>query len=313
MLEIRAAALSIAISLSIPLSSAAQNRADSPGKSPVNTKMLVSSAWLADHLQDPDLVILCIASDQKFYSSGHIPGAHLLLLSEITEERGNTLHALPSPEKLRGTFENAGVRNDKRTILSGEGLGLYAARAYFTLDFLGLGDRAALLDGGIETWKLEYRPMTTADPPAPRGSLTLRVRPERLVEFEELQRLTVAKDADAGGLTLLDARPVEEYTGQRISQDVPRAGHIPGARCLYWMNLLVSRENPVLKPARELRRLYEEAGARPGARVVTYCRTGMQSSMDYFVAKYLGYDARVYAASFYEWGRTDAPVSTGEK
>ncbi len=90
------------------------------------------------------------------------------------------------------------------------------------------------------------------------------------------------------------------------------AGHIPGAACLYWMNLLESAANSVLKPEAELRRIFETLGAarnaHTGARVVTYCRTGMQSSMDYFVAKYLGYEAAMYPASFYEWGRSDAPV-----
>ena len=110
------------------------------------------------------------------------------------------------------------------------------------------------------------------------------------------------------GLALIDARPLQEYSGQRLSADVTKAGHIPGAVNVYSMENLVSRENPVLKPVSELRAIYRRAGVADGTRVVTYCRTGMQSSFDYFVAKYLGYDVRMYDASFYEWSREDLPV-----
>jgi thiosulfate/3-mercaptopyruvate sulfurtransferase len=89
---------------------------------------------------------------------------------------------------------------------------------------------------------------------------------------------------------------------------VAKAGHIPGATSLFWMDMLVSRENPVLKPEAELRRMYAEAHAAPERKLVTYCRTGMQSSFDYFVAKYLGYDPSMYDASFFEWSKKDLPV-----
>jgi len=89
---------------------------------------------------------------------------------------------------------------------------------------------------------------------------------------------------------------------------VAKAGHIPGSTSLFWMDMLVSRENPVLKPEAELRRMYAEAHAAPGRQLVTYCRTGMQSSFDYFVAKYLGYDPSMYDASFFEWSKKDLPA-----
>ena len=113
-----------------------------------------------------------------------------------------------------------------------------------------------------------------------------------------------------GTVTLLDARPAKEFSGEQLSEDVAHAGHIPGARSLYWMDMLVSRENPVLRPEAELRRMYMEANAAPDRPLVTYCRTGMQSSFDYFVAKYLGYDPSMYDASFFEWSKKDLPAET---
>jgi thiosulfate/3-mercaptopyruvate sulfurtransferase len=106
----------------------------------------------------------------------------------------------------------------------------------------------------------------------------------------------------------VDARPTKEFTGEQLSEDVAKSGHIPGAKGLYWMDMLVSRQNPVLKPEAELRRIYSALNARSDQPLVTYCRTGMQSSFDYFVAKYLGYEPSMYDASFYEWSKNGLPT-----
>jgi thiosulfate/3-mercaptopyruvate sulfurtransferase len=272
-------------------------------------ELLVSADWLSAHLQEPNLVVLCIAQDAHFYERGHIPGARLVRLTDITEERDGVPHGLPSVEKLQAVFSSAGVNDDSKIILYGERLGLLAARAFFTLDYLGRADHSALLDGGLETWKREGRALSIEIPAVSKGNFTSQPRREILIDLEGMRSLSrAAAGNNASGAVVLDARPPEEFSGLRFSQDVPRAGHIPGAACLYWMELLESRENPVLKPLAELRRIYSAAGARRSTRVVTYCRTGMQSSMDFFVARYLGYSAGMYAASFFEWGRTDAPV-----
>jgi thiosulfate/3-mercaptopyruvate sulfurtransferase len=111
-----------------------------------------------------------------------------------------------------------------------------------------------------------------------------------------------------GSVTLMDARPTREFTGEQLSEDVAKAGHIPGARGLYWMDMLVSRQYPVLKPEAELRRMYSAVNAKADQPLVTYCRTGMQSSFDYFVAKYLGYNPSMYDASFFEWSKNNLPA-----
>jgi thiosulfate/3-mercaptopyruvate sulfurtransferase len=107
---------------------------------------------------------------------------------------------------------------------------------------------------------------------------------------------------------LIDARPLAEYSGERLSENVEQAGHIPNAHSLFWKELLSDDEIPQLRPEKELRRLFENAGAQPDREVITYCRTGMQSSFDYFIAKYLGYSARMYTGSFYEWSRAARSV-----
>ena len=87
-----------------------------------------------------------------------------------------------------------------------------------------------------------------------------------------------------------------------------KAGHIPNSVGIYWQNLLLNNSIPELKSADELRELFRASGASAGKEVITYCRTGMQSSFSYFVAKYLGYKSRMYDGSFYEWSRSPLPV-----
>ncbi|HEX3095341.1 MAG TPA: sulfurtransferase [Candidatus Angelobacter sp.] len=270
----------------------------------LHPEMLVTTGWLAEHLSDPNMVVLCVNSAPEFYSRGHIPGARQIKLGDIAVTRDGIPNELPPVEELRKVFAAAGVSNSSRVVLYGERSNLFAARAYFTLDYLGVAGRAALLDGGIEKWTAEHRPFSTETPKIKPATLKISPRPGILVDTAAMRDLAQKPEA----VTVLDARPTKEFTGEQLSEDVTKAGHIPSATSLYWMDMLVSRENPILKPEAELRRMYAEAHAAPGRKLVTYCRTGMQSSFDYFVAKYLGYEPSMYDASFFEWSLKNLPV-----
>jgi thiosulfate/3-mercaptopyruvate sulfurtransferase len=277
----------------------------------VRTEMLVSTQWLADHLKDKDVVVLCVAGSPDFYSEGHIPGARLLKVSDIVTKRGYVPNELPSVEQLTKVFNAASVSKGTRIVLYSDEYNLFATRAYYTLDYLGLADHVALLDGGINKWKNEVRPMVKSlaeDAPANASGLAPDVNQNILVDISEMRTIANTKNHAA----LLDARPRAEYSGERHSADVHKLGHIPGAQSLYWQDLLVSRENPVLLPPNELRKKFEAAGAAPGKEVITYCRSGMQSSFDYFVAKYLGYSTRMFDGSFIEWSNEDLPSETSK-
>jgi thiosulfate/3-mercaptopyruvate sulfurtransferase len=285
-------------------------RAEPSSAPKLRPEMLVTTEWLANHLKDPNLVVLCVDSTQDFYAKGHIPGARQIKLSEIAVTRDGIPNELPGMEELRRTFAAAGIGNNSRVVLYGERSNLFAARAYFTLDYLGVAGHASLLDGGIEKWTAEHRPLSTETPVVKAASLTTSPRKEILIDTAAMSTLTEKKPR---AMTLLDARPVKEFTGEQLSEDVAKAGHIPGARSLYWMDMLVSRENPVLRPEAELRRMYTELNATADQPLVTYCRTGMQSSFDYFVAKYLGYEPSMYDASFYEWSQKNLPAETSPR
>ena len=268
-------------------------------------EMLVTTAWLAENLSEPDVIVLCINSTPEFYSKGHIPGARQIKLEDIAVTRDGIPNELPPIETLQHVFQAAGVSNSSRVVLYGERFNLLAARAYFTLDYLGVAARVAILDGGLEKWTTERRPLSTEIPQSKTATLVVSPRPEILVDTKAMRELSQKKP---GSVTLVDARPTKEFTGEQHSEDVAKAGHIPGSKGLFWMDMLVSRQNPVLKPEAELRRMYSELNAKTDQPLVTYCRTGMQSSFDYFVAKYLGYDPSMYDASFFEWSKKDLPV-----
>jgi len=264
-------------------------------------ELLVASGWLAERLDDPGVVVLHVGSDRAAYDRGHVPGARFLPVGALVTEREGIPNELPPVAQLDSVFASVGVSDRARVVVYGPPLA--AARAFFTLDYLGHGDRTALLDGGMERWRSEGRPVSVEAPRVAPGTFTSRPQPERVVDAEWVRR-----HLDDPTVALLDARPEAQFRGVEAG-GVPRPGRIPGAGNLFWEETLHSTENPVLKDPESLRAMFRAAGVEPGDTVVTYCRTGMQASFAYFVARYLGYEAKMYDASFVEWSRrTELPV-----
>lgn len=281
----------------------------------VRSEMLVSTAWLARRLNDPRVIVLHVARERAHYDGGHIPGARFVAWGEITATRDGVPNELAPVGDLQKLFGRLGIGDAARIVLYGDNSGLAAARAYFTLDYLGHGARAALLDGGLEKWKAERRSISTDKVEPATARFTPRVRTNAVTNLDVVRDLSwAAINLASPSAILIDARPVDEYTGTKPGEGVPRGGHIPGAANVFWMQNLVSKENPALRSAAELRRLYEEAGVRQGRTIVSYCRTGGQASHAYFTLKYLGYDVVMYDGSFFEWSnREGTPVVTGKE
>ena len=300
----------------MPFQADGQVRTHQKEKAPsVRSEMIVSTVWLAAHLNDPKVVILHVARARTHYDEGHIPGARFAGWDEITATRDGVPNELAPVADLQKLFERLGIGNDARIVLYGDSSGLSAARAYFTLDYLGHGQRAALLDGGLEKWKAERRAVSTDLVEPKMAPFTPRVRASAIVDHDVVRDLSwLATNLASTSVVLIDARPVDEYTGIKPGEGVPRGGHIPGAANVFWMQNIVSRENPALRSVAELRRLYEETGSLSGRTIVTYCRTGGQASHAYFTLKYLGYDVVMYDGSFFEWSNTEgAPVVVGRE
>lgn len=267
-----------------------------------NTKMLMSSGELAGLLQDPALVLLHVGSE-KDYGEGHIAGSRLIQLSDIsvTGESGLRMQ-LPAVAELVKTLGKYGITGTSRIVVYAAGESIQSAtRVWFTLDYLGLGDRAALLDGGLLLWKAEGRTVTSeATAAAKETTFEARPRVDVVVDAawiaDHLQR--------AGSMQLYDARLPEFYSGASNS-GMARAGRIPQAVNVPYPSLLA---NGRFKPADELRTLL---GAKADVPVVTYCHIGMQATVPYFVARYLGLAPRLYDGSFQDWSsRSELPVET---
>lgn len=263
-----------------------------------NSDILVSSDWLSKHLADPRLVLLHVAANRNAYDAGHVPGARFVSLAELAVTRDGIPNELPPVGDLKKVFEAAGVFDDSHIVIYSDTSVLPATRAYFTLDYLGQGDHAALLDGGLEKWRGDGRTLSK-DLPAPvQGNFTPRPKPNLVAQIDEVREL--ASKAKTG-TTVLDVRAATDYRGEK-------GGHIPGAVNVNWMDGQASRDSQVLRPEAELRKLYEAAGVTSNRPVITYCNSGMQASQAYFTLKYLGYDARVYDGSMSEWNAKGAPV-----
>ncbi len=281
---------------------AAAQRRPSEIRVPVTRdSMLVSTEWLSRHLDDPSIVILHIGRQRADYDKGHIPGARFVPLSAIAVTREGVTNELPPVAELKKVFESAGVSDNSRVILDDDVSGLYAARAFFTLDYLGHGDRTALLDGGIYQWRAEQRPISSDTPEVTPGKLTPSVHPEVLVPLPVARDLSwEASNLPHSPVALVDARPEDEFAGTKATEGL-RSGHIPGAVSLYWMNTLESKDKPELLPPADLRKVFAKTGIAPDQRVVSYCVSGVQAAFVYFAARYLGYDAAVYDGSMSEW------------
>jgi thiosulfate/3-mercaptopyruvate sulfurtransferase len=257
----------------------------------VKSDMLVSTAWLADHLKDPNLVILHVAAARTGYDANHIPGARFVSFAEIAVARNGISNELPPVADLQAVFEKAGVSDNSRIILYTEGQVLPATRTYFTLDYLGHGDQAALLNGGIEQWTKEGRALTTDVPTVSTGRFTPRVRAEVLVSTADVQKQSPTPSA---GVSLLDVRAANEFAER---------GHIPGALNANWTDSQVGGST-ALKSEADLRKQLEAAGVKANQTVLAYCNSGMQASQSYFTLKYLGYDVKLYDGSLAEWTKT---------
>ena len=277
--------------------------ATAQGGPPTASGLLLSVTQLADRLSDPKLIIIQVDRDPASYLGGHIAGSRFLPLGSIVVERNGIPNELPLLAQLDSVLESVGISTASRIVITGDPLA--AGRLFFTLDYLGLGGQASLLDGGVSAWKAAGLPVVETATAISPGRLEIRVQPEVVMGVSELARRLGDEK-----LVLLDARPPAEYRGEIAGEGVPRAGHIPGAHGFFWRTTLASPEPPLLKDPAVLRTLFAEAGVGPGKELVTYCRTGVQASYLYFVARYLGYTPRMYDGSFLEWSRlAELPVT----
>ena len=268
--------------------------------------MIVSTSWLADHRDDPSIVILQVASLRRDYTAGHIPGARYLWVGSIAQGTPDmSFEVVPVP-KIKEALEALGVSNNSRVILCGVGGNVSTtARAFLTLEYVGMGEKTSILDGGFDAWKAEGKPVSADVPTFSRGSFIPDVHNEVFVDAD-----WVKDHLHAPSVTIVDARAPQFYNGANAGQ--PRSGHIPGAKNLYF-STLVDSSNKLL-PVPKLRELFDKSGVKEGNEIAAYCHVGQTASLVYFTARYLGYHVHLYDGSFDEWGgRMDLPIELPAK
>jgi thiosulfate/3-mercaptopyruvate sulfurtransferase len=199
-----------------------------------------------------------------------------------------------------------GISDESRVVVYlAEGRPVYlVTRALWTLEFMGLGERSALLDGGYAAWVAEGRPVETGATGVTAGTLSTAPDWSRIVS-----RDWVVEHLDAEGMALVDARTTPSYTGER--DEIPgRGGHIPGAGSLPMEELL--NEDGTLRSTGELRDLFARAGVEDGDTVVAYCHVGLRATAVIVAARAAGFNALLYDGSMTEWVRdTELPLVPG--
>jgi thiosulfate/3-mercaptopyruvate sulfurtransferase len=216
---------------------------------------------------------------------------------------------LPPVAELEKVFTRAGLGNQSHIVIySSEPL--LASRMWFTLDYLGHGQRASILDGGLQKWRAEGRRVEWNRRGFPIARFTANVDPSKLITRTDMASAITTGNYYGKPVVVVDARPPYQYMGWKRGAAVAKAGHIPEAECFPWTAHLTSDHPRVLRDDTALREMYASVGATKESRLIVYCRTGVEASMNYFVLRHLGYDVVLYDGSYVEWSKSpDAPVT----
>lgn len=267
-----------------------------------NAPVLVSASWLARNLQKPQVIVIHGGQSKADYDAGHVPGSRWIPWATYAISEPNGLSAqLPSADAMTAALRAAGVSDGSHIVVSG-GPVQASGRLFFTLEYFGLAGRVSFLDGGIDAWREAGRPVERAESrTAATGNVTLQVTPARLALAD-----WVNANGTTPNVSILDSRLPEFYSGES-SGGQPRAGHIPGASNVPFSWL--TGDVATFRDRGKLQRLFDQAGAKKGNKVVTYCHIGMQASALYLAARILGYDAAIYDGAWEEWSRkSELPI-----
>jgi thiosulfate/3-mercaptopyruvate sulfurtransferase len=268
-----------------------------------HAEVLVSTDWVAQHLDDPKVRLIESNEDLLLYDTGHIPGA--VKVDWTNDLNDPVVRDYIDSERLQRLLRSKGINKDTTIVFYGDKNNWWATYAFWVLKLFGL-EQVRLMDGGRLRWVDEGRPLTTDVPSYPAGNIVVGRRndpPVRAFRDEVLEHVKRKGQ-------LVDVRSPEEFRGERLhmpeypSEGALRGGHIPGARSIPWAKA-IDPDTHTFRPATELRNLYEkDNGLRRDAETIAYCRIGERSSHTWFALTYLlGFDrVRNYDGSWTEWG-----------
>jgi len=264
---------------------------------------LVSTQWVADHLNDDTIRIVESDEDVLLYDTGHIPGA--IKIDWVSDLNDPLVRDYLDGERFAQLLSEKGIGPDTTVIFYGDKNNWWATYAFWVFQLFG-HTRAKIMNGGRKKWVDEGRELTKEVPSYPKTSYPVPVRTDYKIRAFREQVLKHLEEEGA----LVDVRSPGEYKGELLHMpDYPqegavRGGHIPGARNIPWAK--AANEDGTFKSYEELKALYEGEGVTPDKNVVAYCRIGERSSHTWFVLTYLlGYPSvRNYDGSWTEWGNS---------
>lgn len=277
------------------------------------TNWLVDTDWLASHMKSPDIVVIDAtlylpnvsrnAYDE--YRDAHIPGAIFFDIEELSDATNPMPHMLPSPEKFASRVKRMGIGDGTRVIAYDTQNMSSAARAWWMFRVMGHDD-VAVLDGGFNKWRQENRPIENLEPPR-RGErhFTIRKNSALVRDIGDVKALIGSDRAQ-----IVDARSAGRFAGTDPEpRDVPRLGHMPGAKNLPYTDLI--RADGTLKSAEEIRAAFQAQGVDVNRPVVASCGSGVTACVIAFALGQIGRPhAAVYDGSWTEWSFGDGPVTT---
>jgi thiosulfate/3-mercaptopyruvate sulfurtransferase len=281
--------------------------ADNSGQTAAEDPLIVDPAWVAARLGSADVAVVEVATPAAQYQAGHIPGAAYLERRAIYDTVNGVPGMFPGVDTAVDAFERLGISNNTTVVLYDEANSLWAARAFWALDYLGHGN-VHVLNGGLAAWKAEGRPLSKAVPHPARGHFAARVQPDRIAT--ESYVLANYKNPD---VTIVDARSRAEYAGSDVR--AARGGHIPGAVNVDWQQAATDDKRKLFLDEQELSEMYDAAGVTAGKTTVVHCQTGVRAAHTYLVLRSLGYkNVRLYDGSWEQWGNdASTPVVKGAK
>ena len=275
---------------------------------------LVSTEWLAQHLDDPEVGIIDASwylpaqnrDAVAEYGQAHIPGAVYFDIDEISDTASDLPHMIPSAEGFADKVGALGLGNGFRIVAYDSGSMMASCRAWWMFRLFGYDD-VAVLSGGFAKWRRENRPVESGEvTPVPR-TLTVRFRPELVHSLDQMQENLRSRTAQ-----VLDARSRGRFDGtEPETRPGLRGGHIPGSTCLHYPKL-TDPETGEFLPAGELEAAFEDCGVDLDRPAVGTCGSGVSACVLALGLHLLGHeDYTVYDGSWTEWGgRSDTPVET---
>ena len=260
---------------------------------------LVSTDWVADNLDNPNVVLIEVDVDTAAYDEGHPPGA--VAWNWTSQLQDQVSRDVASREVVTDLLRSAGANDDSQIVLFGDNNNWFAAYALWMLELYGVTN-TALMDGGRVKWEAEGRASTTDAPAAGSGSIAVADRDEAL----RAKLPDVLAHVEAGG-QLVDVRSPDEFNGvimapPGLPETAQRKGHVPGASNIPWATAVAG--DGTFKSADELNDIYQAQGITGDQPVIAYCRIGERSSHSWFALRYLlGIDnTSNYDGSWTEYG-----------